>query len=647
MNDDRELARFMRTLTTRRSLLRGAAVGSAGLAAAALIGCGDDDEEPAAAPAAPAATQAAATGATATQTAAAATAAPTAVPTATATQATVQRTPVPTATPQPPAEVARLGGGPRGEPVAGGTYHQANSTGPQQLDPHASMDTRGKPMGEAVYGTLFRQQPATLVDHPIATMRPGLMATWELTPDGLELTGTLQPNAKFSAPISRKLDSEDVKFSLERFTGRPQPHPSLPSGAPNASSLDFVGSVETPDPDTPVFKMSRPNPRALFDLGDLWSMQIMPRETGTAFDPGVQMVGAGAFLWDGQDPGINYKLKRNPEWWGGPERPYVDNIEISVIPSSANQLVQFKAGNLDELARFSANELLALRDEVPEAFIFASKRLGWSYLAFGEPRSWLGNGDAPWSDDRVRHALSLALDRNSLLEAVYNVSKLDAEGFNVSDAVSWHNMMPAGIPGQSIDPRTDAVTGKWISHNVAESKKLLDAAGYPDGFSADFHYTAAYGAEWTLEGELIAQIVRETGIDLKINVDDHSSVYTPMTTQGNFSGVAMILNVAPDMGLLLSLNYRLPSNRNQSQIHDPVIVDKVNDILGELDLEVRNEKIRDIQRFLVDPMWYVPSIGWQLGWGAYSERMNVAEAHFTARGDSGYQTRNTDIWIDK
>ena len=359
------------------------------------------------------------------------------------------------------------------------------------------------------------------------------------------------------------------------------------------------------------------------------------------------MVGAGAFLWDGQDPGINYKLKRNPEWWGGPERPYVDNIEISVIPSSANQLVQFKAGNLDELARFSANELLALRDEVPEAFIFASKRLGWSYLAFGEPRSWLGNGDAPWSDDRVRHALSLALDRNSLLEAVYNVSKLDAEGFNVSDAVSWHNMMPAGIPGQSIDPRTDAVTGKWISHNVAESKKLLDAAGYPDGFSADFHYTAAYGAEWTLEGELIAQIVRETGIDLKINVDDHSSVLHA----DDHAGQLQRRRDDPERGAghgSVALA-QLPAALEPQPEPDPrsVIVDKVNDILGELDLEVRNEKIRDIQRFLVDPMWYVPSIGWQLGWGAYSERMNVAEAHFTARGDSGYQTRNTDIWIDK
>ena len=51
MNDARELARLMKVLTTRRTLLRGAALGGAGLAAAALIGCGDDDdEEPAATP---------------------------------------------------------------------------------------------------------------------------------------------------------------------------------------------------------------------------------------------------------------------------------------------------------------------------------------------------------------------------------------------------------------------------------------------------------------------------------------------------------------------------------------------------------------------------------------------------------------------
>ena len=120
-----------------------------------------------------------------------------------------------------------------------------------------------------------------------------------------------------------------------------------------------------------------------------------------------------------------------------------------------------------------------------------------------------------------------------------------------------------------------------------------------------------------------------------------------MTTQGDFKGIAMILNVAPDMGLLLSLNYRLPSNRNQSQIHDQVIVDKVNDISSELDLETRNEKIQNLQRFLVEPMWYVPSVGWQQGWSAFSARTNMPGAHFTARGDSGYQTRNTDLWLQK
>ena len=168
------------------------------------------------------------------------------------------------------------------------------------------------------------------------------------------------------------------------------------------------------------------------------------------------------------DADTGYKLKRNPDWWQakllGLDIPWVDDIEATVIPSGANRLVQLKSGNVDYAGNRDPNDQPELKEETAGALnIWPYKALGRGFLAFGDPR----DGNAPWADVRVRRPISLALDRDALDEVVYNRSELDEAGFDVSSKLSRNGALPAGWPGQSIDPRKDAKIGEFIQFNLA------------------------------------------------------------------------------------------------------------------------------------------------------------------------------------
>ena len=599
--------RLRGAVLSRRSALRGSLIGGAGLAAAALIGCGDDDDgEPAPAPTAPAA-RATATPAEGAQGA------------ATATQAAAE-------TPGPaPADV----------PKRGGTFVAHAWTTPPSLDPHRTQAHDVKFAVSYVYSMLFKQIPVVFDEVPNPEMTGDLVQSWEFTPGRDQLSMVLVPNARFTAPVNRTVDSEDVRFSVNRFLGLAGHEP-----APNAEQLDFIQGVETPDAGTVTFKLL-PFARVLWRFADVFNMHIMPRETGTAFDPTQTLVGSGPFLWDEYNQDVNFKVVRNPEWFNGPEVPYLDAINEAVVSPLA-ALTQFQAGGLDFLITPTPDFVPALMAGDHKGRVVPRKALGFGYLAFGEPR----DGSAPWADERVRRAISLTLKRDDMISAVYNVEGLEALGLEVASRIGWHNILPAGYGEQSIDPRTDATTGRWIKFDLAEAKKLLEAAGHGDGFDAPYHYTTLFGPAWIQEAEIIPQLARQVGINLQTVVDDYAAVYVPKTFRGEFDGLSFQLQAFPGLEDYLAALYGglERSGRNQSGVEDPAISAAVDDINSTFDVDERNEKVRNIQRdLLIDPMWYVPSVAWQLDWVGLGERAGIPDAwHGNGRG--GHQVFGFPWW---
>ena len=590
-----------RGLSRRRFLARGA-LGGAGLATAALIGCfGDDDDD----------------------------ASPTATATSTAAP-TAAREPGGTATPA--ASATPAGAAPR----RGGTLRLRASRSPSTLDPLRTTDPATRTPAAAVYGTLFRQALTTFEDTPSAEFPGFLASTSELTPDGLTLTVTLQEAARFvppgpgavqpSAQLDRAVDSEDVAFSIDRFRGR-----AGHDAAPNAAQLAFIEAVETPDAQTVVLRFDQALARAIWRLADVSNLLIMPRETGTAFDPAETMVGSGPFRWNGGRPDEGYALLRNDGWWGGPHAPYLDGIEWTVEDAAA-QVARFVGGELDVVEALRPDQVLALRADFPAAEVFPRKLLGFGYLARGEPR----DGSAAHDDARVRRAISLALDRDALNEAAYEIAALTDVGFAMAELVGWHNVLPAGYAGQSLDPRVDAATGALVRRDRGEARKLLAAAGVGDDFALPLHYTTAYGSAWQREAALIPEQLAEVGIALTPTIDEFETTYSDQTFRGDFEGLAFQLQAFADLGDYLQEMFLPGGIRNHSDVDDPAIVDAAAAIATTLDGAERNERMHAIQReLLADPMWYVPAVGWQLGWAAWHPRLRGAGARRHGNGRDG------------
>src|SRR5439155_4963284 len=102
---------------------------------------------------------------------------------------------------------------------------------------------------------------------------------------------------------------------------------------------------------------------------------------------------------------------------------------------------------------------------------------GTGVLSFG----WLPPGKSPFLDERVRQAVSMSWDRDLYLDTFFNVSRFRDQGLPVQ--TRWNTALVATYEGWWLDPKGKdfGPNAKFFQHDVGEAKKLLAAAGYPNG----------------------------------------------------------------------------------------------------------------------------------------------------------------------
>jgi len=258
--------------------------------------------------------------------------------------------------------------------------------------------------------------------------------------------------------------------------------------------------------------------------------------------------------------------------------------------------------------------------------------------------------DSPWNKDpRVRLAISMSTDRAALLDLAYNVKKLKEAGLAVSER--WNNLIPAGLVRFWLDPLSpqQGETSKYFKYDPAEAKKLLAAAGYPDGFSTVYQYTAnRYGSAFNTVAEANIQYLNAIGIKTTTDVQDYSSKYITQTFTGNFTGIAFGYETPfPEAG---SYPIRLFTDNplNHSRIKDPELEDLARKQQRELDPAKRKELFFEIQRKNAAKMWYIPqNQGAGTAWTGYREWVKNVEIQ-TVPGSYGGATEVLPFrWLDK
>ena len=590
--------RYWAARRSRRRFLGGAATLSAGAAGLALVGCGDDDDdEPA--------TNTPSGGQS---------------PTGAAGSPTAEASP----TPADPYANAKRGG-----------VYKLDATGdPASIDPYGSTSFTTKGVASYVYSRLFKYNAAPGVAK--ADLRPtgDLAESSESNPDGTVWTIKLRENIKFhdKAPVSgRAVTTDDILYSWGRMTEEAQP---------NRANVAFVDKLEAPDANTLVFTLKAPNAAFLDVFADANNFWVMPTESDGGFDPTTTMIGSGPWVFDSYQASSSYSFDKNPAWhFDG--FPLMDRVEVAIITEYASRLAQFQAGNT-HVSGIAADDIVNVKNSFPDVQLYGEVSQLLSFF-FMDP-----NPDSPWNKDpRVRLAISMAIDRGTLLDFAYNISTLKAAGLNVSER--WNNLIPAGNARFSLDPLSaeQGESSKYFEYNPDESKALLSAAGFPS-ISTTYQYTPVrYGSVFDSVAEAHIEMLNAIGIQTTVDPQDYNSIYFPNTFQGNFTGIAFGLETPfPEASGYPNRMFK-ENPLNHSRILVPEMTALAEKQQVTLDPEERREVFYEIQRKNAENMYYIPNnVGAGTGWTGYQGIVKNIETQ-TVPGSYGGPTEETPfVWLD-
>ncbi len=471
-------------------------------------------------------------------------------------------------------------------PVRGGSLSYTYHPEPTAMSTIATTAVPVALVATKIYESLLNWQGAEM------TPRPGLAESWSRTEDGKTFTFKLRPGVKWHDGVD--FTSADVKFSIESII--------RPYHSRGSALFGNVEAVETPDPLTVVFRLKAPVPYFLKAFQPT-EAPMMPKHKFEGIDLTQaaavrqaevltrQPVGTGPFRLKEWQRGSHIILERNPTYWQA-GLPYLDQIILRVLPDGAARAIAIEKGEVD----------LAPQSALPEAEIqrlsklpmIETSALGTEALG---PNMWLELNlrEPPLSDVRVRQALSMALDRNKIIDVI------------------WYGYGKPGIgPIVSSDPNFFNKALKPYAYDPKKAAELLDAAGYKRGADGvRFKMTQnvlPYGENWTRLAEYVKQEFGRLGIPVETKSADLAgwlkAVYTDWsfqmtsTFQHNYAdptiGVErsyLSSNIKPGAAFMNSMAYKNP---------------RVDELFAlarqEIDTAKRKAQFDEIQQIIHDEM---------------------------------------------
>jgi peptide/nickel transport system substrate-binding protein len=286
------------------------------------------------------------------------------------------------------------------EPRAGGTAVIGSISDVDSWNEYLSRQTFANSVHRRIFSRLVRER-GDCRDRPYAH-EPELAESWTVSDDGLTLTFRLR-EARWS-------DGAPIRASDVRFTWKAQTSPEVAWSL--ASSKDHITDVEVVDDRTVTFHFDRVYPYQMEDAnqGGIIPEHVfgaIPFERWRSFDWSTVRIASGPFVLEGHRPGEEITLARNPRFYLE-GLPRLDRVVVRIVPDAGNLLTQLLSGAVDYMENIPPWEA----DRVDNSN-------GMTLVAFDVPRfDYLGwNGARPPFDDPVvRRALTLAIDRESLVD---------------------------------------------------------------------------------------------------------------------------------------------------------------------------------------------------------------------------------------
>jgi peptide/nickel transport system substrate-binding protein len=384
----------------------------------------------------------------------------------------------------------------------GGTFYIAGGS-PRTLDPHFDTFPANTAVTNNVYNSLLTFTPdLTQIEPELATAMPE-------NPDQLTFIFKLRQGIKFQnvPPANgRELTSADVKYSIDRQMTRE------PGKFQHAYFfLDRVTAIETPDKYTVVFKMAKPYAPFVSYVASPWTQVILREIVEQDGDLTQRAVGSGPFIFEEWQKDVQFRMRRNPDYWrkdaNGQQLPYVDNIVIR-LATDANA-IQAMFVNGDVLAagiQFTFVE--EVRKKLPKANYRAVPSQFWRQMRTPPYDGVKIPHRRPYNDIRVRQALVQAVNKKEVLDLV-----LSGDGIVVQAPI---------LPIY----KTWALTEELVKFDPADSRRLLEAAGFPNGFDEEMIFASSTAGDIASQvGEVLKQQLSKIGVRVTLKPMETAAYY--------------------------------------------------------------------------------------------------------------------------
>ncbi len=319
-----------------------------------------------------------------------------------------------------------------------------------------------------------------------ANIVPQLALGQETSADGKTMTIKLRSGVKFHD--GEAFDAKAAKYSLDR-------HLTM-KGSFRRPELSVVESVEMVDPMTIKLNLKQPFSPLLSQLTDRAGVMVSPKAAEAAGDKfGLHPVCAGPYKFVERVQQDRIVLEKFADYWDK-DHVFIDKITYLPIVDSTIRLANLRSGGLDVMERLLATDIKTVRED-KKLKLSKAVSLGWFGLLVN-----VGNGakaDNPLGKDpRVRQALELSLDRETINQVVYN------------------GEFVAG--NQWVNPQSPYYQEKYPvpKRDLAKAKALLKEAGVKTPLTLDFMVNNT--SDTKALAEVIQAMAAEAGFDLKIRI---------------------------------------------------------------------------------------------------------------------------------
>lgn len=485
---------------------------------------------------------------------------------------------------------------------------------PGTLNPIQIASTAELQVATTIHDSLVRLDPVTF------EAMPQLAESWSVSEDGLVWTFKLRAGVTWHDGV--EFTAEDVKFTTDKLLD-----PAVNSA--RGRQFTLIAETRVVDPLTVEFQLASPWAALPTIIAGRWTaapkhiLESVDLATDTSYSQAP--IGVGPYKFVEWVPSDHVALEANPDYFLG--APKIPKIVFKVLPDSNVQIVQLRNGEIDAIPFFADASVPSVQGQ--SGLVLDQ---GWGSIWYAVHLNM--NRTNLFGDQKVRQALSYAIDRQALIANLLQGSGQEATG-PIIPAIEW-----------AYNPDV-----KRYPYEPETAKQLLRDAGWAevdggwekDGTRLAFKLSAFRGNATVEQATvLVQQYFADIGAEAEIEILEFGTFVTEVrdnrTADGYYSFVSyMTPEPEPDGNYAYFHSSNAERGSNFTAYQNPDVDRLLETGRAETDLEARTAAYFRLQEILAEDMtriflFYPPSNlirhGYLKGLPAVNSYYHIAGAYF-------------------